>query len=106
MERATKLIVFGWACAALALEVHLVARGWGELQTIVLCAFIGAAVLSACSRKAIALVLVFTYLFPVLIRAFHGEYHPYFGTLWMAPLLGVLAPDSVTTSWHIPRRWR
>lgn len=106
MERATKLIVFLWACAALAFVVHLVARGWGELQMIALAVFAASAALTAYSRKAIALVLAVAYLFPVLIRTVHGDYFILYGVLWMAALLGALAPDGLRTAWHIPNRFR
>jgi hypothetical protein len=106
MERATKLLVLGWACTVLAAQVWLVRRGWPDLVTLAACAFVAAAALSAFDRRAVGAVLALAYVFPALMRIFHGRYHVYFGVLWMAALLGAMAPDGVRKPWQIPTRWR
>lgn len=102
MDRATKLILLVWACAALAFDVYLAARGARVLQPIALVVFVAAAALTAFSRKTIALVLVAAYLVPALLRT--GELSA--GILWMAALLGAIAPGSLRGSWRIPLRFR
>ena len=104
MDRATKLIVLGWACTALAAEIWLL--GGARLPVVALSAFMLAAVLTALDRRAIALVLAFTYLCPALIYLYTRRHFALYDDLWMAGLLGALAPAGVRTGWHIPAPWR
>ncbi len=104
MDRATKLIVVGWACTALAAEIWLLG-GW-RLPLFALSAFTLAAVLTAFDRRAIAFVLALTYLCPALIYLYTGRRFVLYDAVWMAALLGALAPASVRTGWHIPGPWR
>jgi hypothetical protein len=104
MERATKLLVVAWAAAALAAELWLL-RGWG-LTWLAAGAFGGALILVAIDRRAIGAVLVFTYIFPAVIRLIRGFYVGQFSAIWMAMLLGALIVDALRTPWHVPVRWR
>jgi O-antigen ligase len=104
MERATKLFVVGWACAALAAEIRLLGGAWLPLSA--LSAFTLTAVLTTLDRRAIALVLVFTYVCPALIYLYTGRHFVLYDDLWTAGLLGALAPSGVRTGWHIPGPWR
>lgn len=106
MERASKLVVVGWACAALAVETVMVGRAWGALPELALGAFIAAAVLTAFDRRAIGIVLALAYVFPALIYLAFGVRHIQFGSLWMAALLGAILPVSLQTTWQIPKPWR
>jgi O-antigen ligase/polysaccharide polymerase Wzy-like membrane protein len=106
MDRATKLIVFGWACAALAFEVHLVAAIWDQLFFFSVAVFTIALVCCAFDPRCVAGVLVFTYIFPVLIRAGIDGYASQFDVLVMAGVLGAIAPAALRTNWHLPARWR
>ena len=62
--------------------------------------------LTAFDRRAIALVLVFAYVFPAVIRLTLGSYAVQFSLLWLAPLLGAVVPDGLRSRWHIPARFR
>jgi hypothetical protein len=105
MERATKLLVIGWACAALAADVWL-SLAWSGMPVTTTLLFAAAAALTAFDRRAIALVLVFAYVFPAVIRLTLDTYAVQFSLLWLAPLLGAVVPDGVRTRWHIPARFR
>jgi len=106
MERVTKLLVIGSACAFVALKVALLSYGWPRLLPMSAGAFVCGAVLATVDRRAIRLVLVFLYVFPALIALLHGPYHVDYDVLWLSALLGVLAPDAFRTPWHLPARWR
>lgn len=105
MDRATKLIVVGWACAALAAEVWLLRGAWW-LPLFAFSAFALAAVFAAVDRRAIAFVLALTYVCPALIYLYAGRHFALDDAVWMAGLLGALAPAAVRTGWHIPGPWR
>jgi hypothetical protein len=104
MDRATKLIVVGWACMALAAEVWLFGGAW--LPPLAVTGFALSAVLTALDRRAIGLVLVLTYLCPALIYLYTGMHFGQYDAVWMAALFGALAPAAVRTGWHIPGPWR
>jgi O-antigen ligase len=106
MERATKVFLIGWACAAIAVEAWLLRGGWRGLPMLTLGAFAAGALLAMWDRRAVGLVLVFAYVFPAIIRIGHGQYHVSYGILWASALVGAVAPDGLRTSWHIPTRWR
>ena len=105
MERATKLLVIGWACAALAADVWL-SRAWSGMPLATTLLFATAAGLTAFDRRGIALVLVFAYIYPAVIRLTLDSYAVQFSLLWLAPLLGAVVPDGLRSRWHIPARFR
>jgi hypothetical protein len=101
------LAVVGSACAGLALQVWLLHGAWIGLPVLAAAAFLAAAAAVSVDRRAVGFVLLFAYVFPALIRIAHGPpTNVYFGTLWMAALVGAIVPDSLRTSWHVPPRWR
>jgi hypothetical protein len=106
MERAAKLLILAWAVVALAAETWLLRGGWPSLPVIALSGFIGALALSAFDRRAVAPVLAFAYLVPVLVYLHLGRYTAQYSVVWMAVLAGAIAPGSVRTGWHVPRGWR
>ena len=106
MERATKLVVLIWACAALAANVWLLRGGWPALPLIALVAFTAAAALASLDRRAVALVLVFAYVFPILVYLHIGRYVAQYDAVWMAALVGAITPVSARSRWHIPTVWR
>jgi hypothetical protein len=105
MDRATKIIVVCWACAALLADV-LLTREWPALLSIAGPLFALAAVVSFLNPRTVGMVLALTYVFPVLIWKSHGGYIAQFDLLWIAGLLGVMVPDGIRRSWNIPRQWR
>lgn len=106
MERSSKLIVVGWTLAALALDVLLLVRGWGQLVPLSAAVFVAAAVAVAVDRRAIAAVLVWACVFPVAIRILADGYSPQFDLLWMAAIVGAIVPDALRRPWQIPAAWR
>src|SRR4051812_11649244 len=106
MSRLTKLCVLGWTCAAVCLEVVFLQSGWPALPAAAAAAFGVAFVATAIDRRAIGLVLLFTYLFPVIIHALIGRFFAPFAVLWIAGLLGALMPAGLASRWHLSTRWR
>jgi hypothetical protein len=104
-ERASKLLVVGWTCVAMVAMAWRVG-GWPPLFVLSMAALFGGVVLASIDRRVVAPVLVFAYIYPAIIQIVHGQYHVYFGVVWMAALLGVLLPDAIRTPWRIPVRWR
>ena len=105
MDRATKFIVVGWACTALAAEIWLLGGAW-RLPLFSVSAFALAAVLTTFDRRAIAIVLALTYVCPALIYLYTGRHFALYDSLWMAGLLGGLVPAGLRSGWHIPGPWR
>lgn len=107
MDRLTKIVVLGWTSAALALEIWLLSSGWPGLPLLTLIVAAAMIGLGAFQRRAVALVLAFSYIFPALVGIWHGgsHYSPH-EALWMAALVGVMLPDLVRSPWHIPTQWR
>lgn len=105
LDRATKLAVLVWTCAALAADAWLV-PGWRGLLPTCLLVFACASLLTLFDRRAIAVVLAFAYISPAIIAVVRGTYHATFDVLWMSALLGAVAPRAFRTSWHLPTRWR
>lgn len=106
MERATKLIVVGWACLALAVEVLMVNPAWDALLPLSAIAFITSALLTAIDRRLVGVVLALTYVFPAVIFAVYNVWHIQFGSVWMAALLGSIVPAAIRQPWNIPKPWR
>ncbi len=105
MERATKVAIAGWACLAIGLLTWLVG-GWRNLSTVSLSAFVVVFVLASFDRRTMAVVLALAYVFPALIRLAHGQYHLYFGIVWMSAFLAAMMPDALRTPWRVPVAWR
>jgi hypothetical protein len=106
MDRATKIIVVCWACAALLAELLLLTRDWPALLLTAGVLFAAGAALSFVNPRTVGMVLAFTYLVPVLTWKSHGGYIAQFDALWIAGLLGVMVPDGIRRSWNIPGVWR
>ncbi|MQA30414.1 MAG: hypothetical protein GEU82_11355 [Luteitalea sp.] len=106
MDRATKLFVVGWACAALGAQLWLLRGGWPSIAWLGFGCFAAAGLATALDRRSVAAVLVCAYVFPALVALLHGQYHVYFGVLWVAALLGAMVPDAARSGWQVPARWR
>ncbi len=106
MDRATKLIVFGWCCAALTTIVYFSRAPWAALPALTLGAFAVMAVATAINRRAVAVLLIVTYIFPIVIRTVTGLNYSPFSAVWTAGLLGAMAPDVMRAGWHVPPRFR
>lgn len=105
MERATKLAVVLSAIGLLAFDLAI-GRAWSGLVPAGVAFFLIAATLTALDRRAVGLVLVTAFIFPSIVRLTLQTYSAPFSALWMAPLLGAIAPDAFSSCWHLPRRWR
>jgi hypothetical protein len=106
MERATKLIVALWTGAALAALVIFIRSGWSALPMLAAGSFLLMAVATAIDRRAVALVLLFAYVFPIVVRMVtHVNYPPNYA-VWIAGLLGAMVPDALRSRWHTTGRWR
>ena len=58
MERATKLIVTLWTCAALAALVFFIRQGWSALPLLAAALFVITCIATELRREAVGLVLV------------------------------------------------
>lgn len=105
IERATKLAIVLSAIGLLVFDLAI-GRAWGGMATAGAVVFALGALLTTLDRRAIGLVLVFAFTFPAVIKLTLDTYAVQFSVLWMAALLGAIAPDACRTPWHLPRRWR
>jgi hypothetical protein len=92
MERATKLFVALWTCAA--------------LPALAAASFAIAAIATAFDRRAVGLVLLFAYVFPIVVRTVTHVNYPPNGALWTAALLGAIVPDALRSRWRVAGAWR
>jgi hypothetical protein len=107
VDRLTKIVVLAWISAAIAFQIWVQTPGWPNLPMIA--ALVAAVSLTAgfFEPRLIAVVLATAYIFPVLVRTFHGgtAYAPN-EIVWITALVGVLFPTAARTPWHIPVQWR
>jgi hypothetical protein len=107
VDRLTKIVVLAWICAAIALQIWVQTPHWPNLPVIA--ALIAAVSLAAgyFQPRLIAPVLAVSYIFPVLVRTFHGgtAYAPN-EIVWIIAFVGVLLPTAARTPWQIPVQWR
>jgi hypothetical protein len=106
MERATKLIVALWTCAALAAVVFFIRSGWSALPVLAASSFAIAAIATAVDRRAVGIVLLFAYVFPIVVRMVTHVNYPPNGAVWTAGLLGAIAPDALRSGWRVAGPWR
>ncbi len=105
MERTTRLIVVIGAVALLAGNLAL-GRAWVGMPATAAAALLAGAGLALYDRRAVALVLASSCLFPPLIWLTLDTFGVHFWILWIAALLGVLLPRLLTTPWQLPPVWR
>ncbi|MGE3705509.1 MAG: O-antigen ligase family protein [Vicinamibacterales bacterium] len=105
MERASKLVVVFAATALLAFDLAI-GRAWVGALPTASTLFVLGAIGAAMDRRIVAAVLVLSCLYPALLKLSLDLYVAQLSVLWIAPLLGVMVPDALTTPWHVPRRWR
>jgi hypothetical protein len=106
MDRASKLIVFAWTCLALSAVVYFSQPAWPGLPAYAALAFVAMAVAASVTRRAVAAVLLLTYVFPIVFRIVTGLNYSPFSAAWTAGLLGAMAPDALRAGWHLSNRWR
>lgn len=105
IERAIKLAVV--TGTVLVLAAHLaIGRAWSGMPEAATAAFLAFAVLARVDRRAVAIVLASSCLFPPLVWLTLETFSVDYWTLWIAALLGAMLPDLVTTGWHLVPRWR
>jgi hypothetical protein len=106
MDRATKLLLVLWACAVVAAEAYLLGKGWPRVQYFAVGTFLAAAIAAAIDRRTVSIVLLFTYLFPIVVWQVRGHFVAQFAIVWLAPLVGAMLPLAIRTRWHVPASWR
>jgi hypothetical protein len=106
MERATKLIVLLWTCAALVAIVYLAQPAWALLPLLIAGAFAAMALATTLCPHGVGAILAAAYMYRVLIALATGQNHFAFAAIWTAGLLGAMLPDAARTRWHVPRVWR
>jgi hypothetical protein len=107
VDYATKLIVLLSVATAILLEAFLSARAWPNQLPLTIAAFFVTALSSlALAELSAAIVLFFIFLMPALLLVVHGDYSVYYGTIWLAALLGTIVPASVRRGWAFPARWK
>ena len=105
MERTTRLIVVIGAVALLAANLAI-SRAWTGMLPAGTGALAGFALLALLDRRAVAVVLASSCLFPPLIWLTLDTFAVHFWILWIAALLGALLPRLLTTPWQLPPVWR
>ena len=106
MDYATKLIVLLSVATAILLEGFLSARAWPNQLLLTIAAFIVAALSSlALADLSAAIALFFIFLMPALLLVLHGDFSVYYGTIWLAALLGAIVPASVRRGWYSVNQW-
>jgi hypothetical protein len=107
VDYATKLIVFLSVATAILLEGFLAARAWPNQLPLTIAAFLVAASSGlVLADVAATIVLFFIFLMPAVLQIVHGNYSVYYGTIWLAALLGAIVPVSLRRGWAFPARWR
>jgi hypothetical protein len=107
MDYGTKLLLVLSTGAAILVETLLTARAWPGLPTLVIASFLIAVGLSLAFRSASASIVLFlTYLTPVLVLPLRGFFFVGYGVLWVAALMGAIAPRSLRSGWAVPVRWK
>jgi hypothetical protein len=107
VDYATKLIVLLSVATAILLEAFLSARAWpNQLPLTIAAFFVTASSSLALAELSAAIVLFFVFLMPALLLLVHGDYSVYYGTIWLAALLGAIVPASVRRGWRFPARWK
>src|SRR2546430_9818008 len=106
MERATKLIVTLWTCAALGAVIVFIRPGWSALPLLAAVSFGVMAIATAIDRRSVGVVLLVAYVFPIVLRMITHVNYPPNGAEWTAGLLGAMVPDALRSRWHITGRWR
>ncbi len=106
MDRLTKLTLTAWTFAAIAFQTWMLRSSWTELPLLVFLALTIAGVTCWLDRRAIAIVLMTTYVHPVLVLWGHGALSPDYDIIWIAGVFGAIVPDLIQTPWRMPLRWR
>lgn len=105
IERAFKLGIVAGTVALVA--AHLaISRAWSGMPAAATAAFLTFALLARLDRRAVAIVLASSCLLPPLVWLTLETFTVQYWILWIAALLGAMAPDLVTTGWHLAPRWR
>jgi hypothetical protein len=107
LDYATKLIVILSVAGAVVLEAFLAARAWPNLLPLTIASFVVAAGATFfVGELSTAVVLFLTYLMPAVFLVTRGDASVFFGTIWLAALLGTTVPKSVHAPWSFPARWK
>src|SRR6185503_18765706 len=107
MERAAKLVTLASMMAAVLIESSFASYGWPALRPLTIAAFaITACIAWTAADLAAALVLVFAYIFPAVMILAHGRFYAEYGVVWMAAMLGAIAPRSAWSPWAVPTPWK
>jgi hypothetical protein len=106
LERTTKWLVVAWVLLATGGEVWAMSDGWRPVAPLSAAAFLVAIALGFLGLPAVRLVLLFTYVYPVLIQLASGQWQAQLGVLWMAALLGAILPDTLAGGWRFSPRWK
>lgn len=105
-ERVSRIAVAAWAVLAVLVESYYASPGWEPLRLIAPLALVVMAVACSVDRRAVALVSVAPFTFPLALYLSTGQYHVHYTTAWLAAMLGAVLPDALRRPWHAPGRWR
>ena len=107
MERAAKLVTLVSMIAAVLIESSFASYSWPALWPLTIAAFVITACIAwTAAELAAALVLVFAYIFPAVMILAHGRFYAEYGVVWMAAILGAIAPRSASARWAVPSPWK
>ena len=107
MERGAKLVTFVSMVIAVVVQSWFVSDGWPTVWPLTIAVFvITACVASVAPERAAGPVLLFSYIFPAVIILMYGRFYTEYGVVWMAAVLGVMAPGIGRSRWAVPLPWR
>jgi hypothetical protein len=107
LEPATKAVALASLVLAVAYESWLGRIGWGGLPLLTASAAVAGLIGGRLAPlRTSALILVFTYVSPVVFRLWLGHFSIEHLLVWSAALTGLLLGDRDRLSWAYPARWR
>jgi hypothetical protein len=107
IESLSKLLVVVSIAGAVLLETFLTSRAWPGIWPLALLSFVASAVLGLLAEAASAAIALFlAFLMPSIVLAMRGDYFVSYECVWVAVLMGAIAPRSVRAGWSFPDAWK
>jgi hypothetical protein len=107
LEPATKVVVLASLVLAVVYESWLGRVGWGSLPVVTVSAAIAGLIGGRFAPlPTSALILLFTYISPLVFRLWLGRFSIEHLLVWSAALTGLLLGDRDRWTWAYPARWR
>lgn len=107
LEPATKAVALVSLVLAIAYESWLGRAGWDNLPVLTAVAVVAGLIGGRLARlQASAIILVFTYISPIVFRLWLGRFSVEHLLVWSGALTGLLLGDRDCLRWAYPAGWR